>query len=119
MDFGSLVCTKHNPKWDQLSPGMRSVCKAYGKTIDRTKKVTKKEPGRLMAGKFVPNRIFRGKVIEALRDAEKGLRLEEIGKRAIADWTMGDHRTWLDGLLQKLTDDRLLEVQRGKYALKA
>lgn len=117
MDFGSLVCTKHNPKWDELSPGMRSVCKAYGRTIDRTKKITKKEPGRLMAGKFVPNRIFRGKVIEALRDAEKGLTLEEVGKRAIADWTMGDHQKWLDALLAALVRDRLIRRKRTLYTL--
>lgn len=117
MDFGSLVCTKHNPKWDQLSPAMKSVCKAYGKTIDRTKRVAKKEPGRLMAGKFVPNRIFRGKVIETLRDAEEGLTLEEVGKRAIADWTMGNHRKWLDALLAGLANDRLIRRTKTLYTL--
>jgi len=118
MDFGSLICTKNSPKWELMSSGMKSVCMAYGKEITRTKKVNKKEPGRMMAGKFVPKRIFRGKIVEALRDAEKGLTLEELGKQAIADWLMGDHRAWLSGLLEGLEKDGMIEQKRGRWRLK-
>jgi len=117
MDFGSLVCTKNAPKWQLLSPELRSVCKAYGKQINRTKNVIKKEPGRLVGSTFVPNRIFRGKIVEALRDAEKGMSIEAIGKAAVADWSMGDHKKWLSGLLENLKRDRILQEKRSWYAL--
>lgn len=118
MDFGSLVCTKNNPKWDLMSKQLQSLCMAYGKEIKRTKKVNKKEPGRMMAGRFVPNRIFRGKIVDALRDAPNGLPIKALGAQAIADWSMGDHHAWLMGLLEKLKGDGLLQEKRGKYALK-
>lgn len=118
MDFGSLVCTKNNPKWDLMSKQLQSVCMAYGKEIKRTKKVNKKEPGRMMAGRFVPHRIFRGKIVEALRDAPTGLTRDAVGHVAIADWSMDDHAAWLEGLLEKLTHDGLLEKKGKKYRLK-
>lgn len=118
MDFGSLVCTKNNPKWDLMSKQLQSVCMAYGKEIIRTKKVNKKEPGRMMAGRFVPHRIFRGKIVEALRDAPRGLTRDAVGHAAIADWSMDDHAAWLEGLLQKLAHDGLVEKKGKKYRLK-
>jgi A/G-specific adenine glycosylase len=119
MDFGSAVCTKKNPKWELMTKKMQSVCMSYGKKIETVKSVTKKEPGRMMAGKFIPNRIFRGRIIEVLRDAKTGLTRERIGEQAIADWTMGDHAEWLQGLLEKLQEDGLLETSGKKYRLKA
>jgi len=119
MDFGSMVCTKNNPKWELMSSELKSVCMAYGKEIVRTKKVNKKEPGRMMAGKFVPNRIFRGKIVEVLRDAKKPLMPAEIGALAIADWSMESQKTWLAGVLEKLVNDGLLDERCGKYALKS
>lgn len=117
MDFGSLVCTKNNPKWHLMNKRMQSVCKAYGKEIKRTKKVIKKEPGRMMAGRFVPNRIFRGKIVEALRDAKSGLTLEDLGSTAVADWSMEDHREWLEFLITGLKKDRMIDVKRSKFVL--
>lgn len=117
MDFGSLVCTKNNPKWDLFPKDVRACCKAYGKNITRTPRVQKKEPGRMMAGKFVPNRIFRGRIIEALRDAKKGLTLEQIGTQIAIDWTMGDHTSWLKDLLKKLKQDGFIRQQNSKFLL--
>ncbi len=130
MDFGSLICTKNNPQWQMMSKKMESVCMAYGKRMVRTpvpdcskqsvrgaaKKVNK-EPGRMMAGKFIPNRIFRGRIIETLRDARNQLTLEELGSQAIGDWTLEDNREWLEALLKKLQSDGLIEKKRGKYLL--
>ena len=113
MDFGSLVMTKNSPKWDQFSKTLKTVCMAYGKEIKRTKNVIKKEPGRMLGSRFVPNRIFRGKIIEQLRDHPKGLTPDAIGQRVALDWTMGDHREWLHGLLSGLQKDGMI-VSRGK-----
>lgn len=108
MDFGSLVCTKNNPKWELLTPRMASVCKSYGKKIVRSKR-KKAEPGRMMAGKLIPNRIFRGRIVETLRDAKKALDVERIGELAIADWPVEQPREWLVTLLEKLAKDGLIE----------
>ncbi len=128
MDFGSLVCTKNNPKWELFPLGMRSICKAYRKVKVRTKKVNKKlEIGREVAGKHIPNRIFRGRIIEALRDAPRGLSLHQIGSQVTIDWpealsevegTMDDHREWLMGLLVALKRDGLIERRGVRWKLK-
>ncbi len=126
MDFGSLVCTKNNPKWHLMPVKMRPIFKAYGKTpvADRSKAsvqgaLKKREPGREVAGKFIPNRIFRGRIVDALRAEKRGLTLDQIGSRITLDWPFGDHREWLLGLLEKLEKDELIEVKRGKYALRS
>ncbi len=135
MDFGSLVCTKNNPKWQLMPVGMRPIFKAYGKipVADFSKKSLqgkKREPGREVAGKFIPNRIFRGRIIDALREEKRGLTLPEIGKRITLDWPAGqssrrsegwsfaDYREWLTGLLEKLTKDDLIEQDFKKWLLK-
>ena len=137
MDFGSLVCTKNNPKWNLMPLKMRPIFKAYGKKMKRTPVADpskgslqgkKREPGREVAGKFIPNRIFRGRVIDALREEERGLTLEEIGSRITIDWPevsseverrFGNHKEWLLGVLKKLRKDELVEAKRGKYSLHA
>lgn len=117
MDFGSLVCTKNSPKWDEFSGNLRLSCRAYGKEIKRTKKVNNNEPGRLLAGRFIPNRIFRGRIIEELRDTKRGLSSDEIGSRIALDWTLGDHGAWLEKLLRSLERDRMVRRLRGKVVL--
>lgn len=71
----------------------------------------------MMAGKFVPNRIFRGRIIEALRDAKKGLTLDQIGSQIAVDWTMGDHRIWLANVLRSLLCDHMIVKSSTHFRL--
>ena len=75
------------------------------------------EPGRLVGSAFVPNRIFRGRVVEELRDADRGLTLEELGKRVCIDWDDVAHRAWLRGLVKKLIAERIVTARRQRYLL--
>jgi A/G-specific adenine glycosylase len=118
MDFGSLVCTKNSPKWELLSSDMKSVCKSYGKRIVRTKKVYSKEQGREVAGRHIPNRIFRGRIVEALRNHPKGLTLDAVGHIITPDWTMGDHREWMNKLIEGLERDQVIVVKNVKIMLR-
>ncbi|MBI5156229.1 hypothetical protein HZA45_03075, partial [Candidatus Peregrinibacteria bacterium] len=123
MDFGSLVQTKNNPRWD--------VCPLTAKGIMKTTRknflpfpsprgrglgggafvARKSEPGRVIGSRFVPNRIIRGRIIEALRDAKKGLTFQRIGKEVCMDWNPDEHRGWLEGLLYKLAKDEMIAMQ--------
>src|SRR3989344_5775040 len=82
MDFGSLVCIKRNPQWDICPLTKAGVMKAAYKvpTLNSQLSTLKREPGRMVGSKFIPNRIFRGKIIEELRDAAQGLLPSEIGR---------------------------------------
>lgn len=117
MDYGALICTKNNPKWEKFSPGMKEACKAYGSKINRTKNLNKREPGRIVGGRFIPNRIFRGRIVEALRDHPQGLTPKELGERITVDWSMGRHGEWLQGLVQGLAKEGLIQRSAGRFAL--
>lgn len=76
-----------------------------------------KEPGRTVGSTFIPNRIFRGRVIEALRDAPRGLTLHDIGAQVVLDWDPAEHQAWLTSILSQLTREAMLRSQRGRYVL--
>ena len=79
--------------------------------------LTKREPGRFVGSKFIPNRIFRGKIVEALRDAPEGLTLEKIGREVCIDWDQVYLEDWMKKLITKLVQDSLLCKKGARYAL--
>ncbi len=115
MDFGSLVCTKRHPRWDICPLTKAGIMKAAYKTPTPSP-TPKKEPGRMVGQKFVPNRIVRGKIIEELRDSPAGLTQEEIGKRVCIDWH-ASHRVWLRDIIEALKRDHLIAMRRGTVKL--
>ncbi len=126
MDFGSLVQTKRNPKWDLCPLTKKGICRAAkrfervmlsGAKRRRSTKHMKREPGRFVGTTYIPNRIFRGKIVEELRDAKSGLKLSEIGRRVCLDWKPVEHSSWLKALLQKLESDALISRRQGAYIL--
>ncbi|MDO8649220.1 MAG: hypothetical protein Q7R81_05560 [Candidatus Peregrinibacteria bacterium] len=123
MDFGSLVCTKRNPKWDICPLTNAGLMKTTARNFPKHFPLStvhyplRREPGRTVGGVFVPNRIFRGRVVEELRDASKGLTLEQIGKRITVDWSAREHRDWLKALLEKLKKDALISQKKRKFVL--
>lgn len=119
MDFGSLVCTKRNPKWDVCPLTKAGIMKSAYKlpVISDQLSEKKKEPGRLVGSKFIPNRIFRGKIIEELRDAQKGMTVEQIGLQVCMDWNADKHQKWLEGIVEALKKDNLIVSRRGKLLL--
>jgi A/G-specific adenine glycosylase len=117
MDYGSLVCTRRNPKWDICPLTKRGFMKAAYKTPAAIVK-TKKEPGRMVGSSFVPNRIFRGRIVEVLRDSDRGLSPAAIGPLISKDWEKKEHSKWLNGLIEKLVADQMLIKKAGKYELR-
>lgn len=121
MDYGSLVQTKTNPKWEACvltEAGIMKVTPKNWKAPIRgaAKEKLKMEPGRYVGSTYIPNRIFRGRVVEALRDHPHGLKLEEVGK-----WISPDHkqelRTWLQDLIKKLVQEKMIMKKGAKYVL--
>lgn len=112
MDYGSLVCTKRSPKWDMCPLTKAGLMKAAYKVHITKKPKKKQEPGRMVGAKYIPNRIFRGKVVEELRDEEGGLSVSEIGQRICIDWQEAEHLEWLRKIIEALKKDHL--VTQGK-----
>ncbi len=119
MDFGSLVCTKRSPKCD-ICPLNRSCASAFRVPVVKrgtAKEREKREPGRVIAGTYTPNRIVRGRVVEALRDHPKGLALEELGPLSSIDWNASEHMKWLADILSGLERDGLICRENERYLL--
>lgn len=102
MDYGALALKRppvrlNNPATQQPSNSHR-------------------EPGRIIAGRFVPNRIIRGKIVDLLRDHPQGLMLARIGREMCDDWSQ-EHRPWLRDIMAKLQREKFVEERRKKYML--
>ncbi|MDP6562020.1 MAG: hypothetical protein QF793_03800 [Candidatus Peribacteraceae bacterium] len=117
MDFGSLVCTKRSPKWDICPLTQKGIMKAAYMVPKYEIRNTKTEPGRMVGSKHIPNRIFRGKVVEELRDSSKGLTIPEIGRRVCIDWDESEHMQWLESIITALKKDHLIQMSGKRLVL--
>lgn len=118
MDFGSLVQTKRNPKWDICPMTKAGIMKTTRRNLPKSEsRIPKSEPGRVIAGRFVPNRIIRGRIVQELRESPRGCTLQELGSRVCIDWNPHEHTAWMDGLLSALTRDMLLRKRALRYVL--
>ena len=123
MDFGSLVCKKSSPLCDVCPLSRDGTCKSAFriKNVNKRKasaksKTQNQEPGRMMGAKYIPNRIFRGRIVEALRDSDRGLSLEQIGNQICTDWS-AQHRKWLKSVIRKLETDGLVRETAKRFQL--
>jgi A/G-specific adenine glycosylase len=119
MDFGSLVCTMRSPKWDICPLTSAGIMKsAYKTPVPESKAAkTRKEPGRMVGSIYIPNRIFRGKFVEELRNVPEGLTVLEVGRRICIDWDEAEHAEWIEELAEKLKKDQLIRMDKGRVLL--
>ena len=101
MDLGATICTARAPRCDSCP--VVAVC-ASGKTMGRTVAPgAKKEP----SFNSIPNRAYRGRIIELLRDSKGSIRAADIGKRIHAGFSKRNER-WLTSLICGLERDGLV-----------
>jgi A/G-specific adenine glycosylase len=112
MDFGSLVCTKTNPRYES-DPLMALGLYESPYRSDIKKKA--KEP--LHHGE--PNRIYRGRIIEALRNRPNGIPSEDLGDLIDTQWKgKKEEKVWLEKIIQRLVKDHLIEMKKDRVRLK-
>jgi A/G-specific adenine glycosylase len=126
MDYGSAIQTKRNPKTEQCPLAQAEICKSgtmwLAKNIPPNKRgatVKNKsiEPGRDIDGKFIPNRIIRGRIVQQLRQFKAGRTFEQLGEAVCSDWGP-QHAKWLQTILDKLIIDKLLMREKNTFKLK-
>jgi A/G-specific adenine glycosylase len=110
MDLGASVCTARAPRCDAC-PLARACTSRRGIRHIRRPAV-KREPS--LAG--IPNRIYRGRIVELLRHARRPVRLEQVG-RSIHGGFSQQHHDWLQLLVRALARDGLVTVKgNGHFA---
>ncbi len=120
MDFGSAVCTKRSPAC-QACP-LKEICVSAFRVPAPMKGVRQakilKEPGRVISGKFTPNRLVRGRIVEALRDHPAGLSPAALGPYTASDWDASpEQAAWLQAILEKLVKDGVINRQGKAYII--
>lgn len=112
MDFGSLVCTKTNPTYEDCPLMARGL---YASPYRSDIKKKSKEP--LYHGQ--PNRIYRGRIVEALRNHPKGILSKKLGGMIDVQWKGNQKdRLWLQSIVDRLKKDQLIEMAKGRIRLK-
>lgn len=114
MDMGALVCTARSPQC--------SICPVARFCRSRTAmgNGSNHQPRR-KAVPGIPNRIYRGRIIDVLREAHvdgtrSGVRADLLGKRIRPGFSTRN-AVWLKGLLNGLVKDGLIR-SRGNGALR-
>lgn len=105
MELGATVCTSARPDCTRC-PVARLCPSAFAPARNKARSA-KPEPGR----DGVPNRIYRGRIIELLRHSPSGRTVGEIGRHIKPRYSVRD-RAWLTGILQTLERDGLVRVVR-------
>jgi A/G-specific adenine glycosylase len=103
MDLGATVCTARAPQCHRCPVG--TFCLSRTTMVRGHVRPAKREPS--MSG--VPNRIYRGRIVEELRGNKRGIRLDVLGRRIHPSFAPR-HERWLAGLLGSLEKDGLVVV---------
>ena len=112
MDFGSLVCTRNAPSCSSCP--LQKDCAFFPLYKSNKEKALfvmekRKEPGINENGKQIPNRIFRGRIVEFVRNNQgREISIADLGKTIKKDYR-NKEEDWLLTLCKKLQDDGLLE----------
>lgn len=119
MDFGALICTARDPHCTRCP--LAAHCKARPiihkriQSFYKNKKVFS-EPGVWESEKFIPNRIFRGRIVEYLRTHPTGT-ISVIGGVIKNDYSARDE-LWLCRLLIRLEDEGMLQIRNNRVSLR-
>jgi A/G-specific adenine glycosylase len=109
MDLGATICKSRNPSCTEC-PVMR-LCPSRNTSKNRSAFIDRKKPNLHAEPAYdgIPRRVWRGKIIEALRDAppNRWLHILKLGK-AIKKNFHNRETAWLAHLTSRLEKDRLV-----------
>jgi A/G-specific adenine glycosylase len=109
MDLGSTLCNSSSPKCDTCP--VLKLCPSSFRTENRSVKSITKEPSR----DGLPNRIYRGRVVEVLRHSAGGkfIAAKRLGRQIKNDFSAHDEK-WLVQLMKGLEKDGLIVMKLSK-----
>lgn len=112
MDLGATVCIARDPRCDVCPVG------SYCRSKSAMKRAAPTSSAQSGAKGVIPNRIYRGRIIEALRHhhGRRRLQADALGK-AIHPRYSRKHRKWLDELLMSLERDGLIMRSKQRVSL--
>jgi A/G-specific adenine glycosylase len=112
MDLGATICVSSSPKCS-LCP-VRVTCPSAFIVKTNVAKRVNREPSR----DGIPHRIYRGRIVEALRQLppKRSLTIAKLGPRIKQSFSQQD-KGWLHVLLQRLEMDGLVKTKTESRTL--
>lgn len=111
MDIGALYCTARSPKCAECP--LRTLC-ASAHSIQEAVRVKKAEPQH----KGIPNRIWRGKVVEYLRQTHTAVHSNDVLAHVHPLPITKKDEHWFNALLQTLVRDSMITINANHIGLK-
>jgi A/G-specific adenine glycosylase len=114
MDLGATICTSRSPRCD-VCP-VTILCPSAFRMQKKPLMSAKKEPSR----DGLPNRIYRGRIVDALRLAQRNrfVLAARLGKLIKHSFSRSDKK-WLDHLMEGLEKDGLIILKHTRTGLAA
>jgi A/G-specific adenine glycosylase len=114
MDLGSTICTVNNPKCD-VCPVSRLCPSSF-----RVKRTRTHRPMTELSRNGLPDRIYRGRIVETLRHRTPGkhIAISRLGPQIKATYSRRDE-AWLVRLMRRLERDGLVQLRQSKRGLAA
>jgi A/G-specific adenine glycosylase len=114
MDLGATVCTAVNPKCGTCP--VAKLCPSSFRIRRSNKSRTRREPSR----DGLPNRIYRGRVVDVLRHSrgKSFVPLRQLGRQIKESYSRLDE-DWLVQLMEGLEKDGLVVLKKMKLGLAA
>ncbi len=110
MDLGATICTARSPRCDACP--VLQVCRSGNAMRRRHRPGVKREPSR----NGVPNRVYRGRIVDTLRSTRTGVSVLRLGRLIAPDFRRSD-LPWLHALITALASDGLVKVRRRSRTL--
>lgn len=109
MDLGATICTARSPQCSACP--VAALCSSRNAMKRVMPSPGKQEPMR----DGIPHRIYRGRIIETLRQhhGRKRLRPDAVGRTIHPEYST-KHRRWLESLLTGLVKDGLIRRSTGR-----
>jgi A/G-specific adenine glycosylase len=104
MDLGARVCTARQPGCEHCP--LRSFCASKGHMLGKSVRKSTRE--QQMRG--IPNRLFRGRIVEFLRSRRDAVPLRSIG-RSILPGFSDRHGPWLTKIVAGLERDGVVRAR--------
>lgn len=118
-DLATDVCQK-SPKCNECP--LRLDCPASKKFLSGRvvipKQMIKKAIESRHAEKPFPDRIYRGRILKAVRESKNGFPIDRISRNIDPSFDLIADSTWLEAMIHRLTKDQLIEKRGTKLFLK-
>lgn len=117
-DLATSVCTK-SPQCAQCP--LRTECKSATRflegSVEIPKRTIKQAHEKKHTGKPHPDRIYRGRILKAVKEANIGLSLAQIAHAIDPDHQKEQDEPWIKKMLQRLTEEGFLEKHGARWSL--